>query len=329
MTPRLATVLLAALLASSCTRQVVTSPAARRVHPPTAVAAAIQRQTINAVDAGEGDLRVRELRRRMAADPGDLAARMELARHYEELGSPELAAEHYRLAAARFPDEARVRIALARLARRQGLAREAAAGLAQFLEAHRDGKDVYEVWSWLGILRDELGELASAEQAHREAVRLRPDLDALHNNLGYNLLLQGKGGEAAAEFRRALAIRPGSEIARNNLGLALASQPAEALSQWRSASDPATAHSNLAALLIERGRYAEARRELEIALGYRRDHAAALHNLRLVSELDGEPATLQARAAGPRWKRIVRSLGRAVVGAETRQKSEARHSASR
>jgi Flp pilus assembly protein TadD len=40
---------------------------------------------------------------------------------------------------------------------------------------------------------------------------------SLHNNLGYNLTLQGKRGEAAAEFHRALAIDGNSEIARNNL----------------------------------------------------------------------------------------------------------------
>ena len=40
---------------------------------------------------------------------------------------------------------------------------------------------------------------------------------SLHNNLGYNLTLQGKRSEAAAEFHRALAIDGNSEIARNNL----------------------------------------------------------------------------------------------------------------
>jgi Flp pilus assembly protein TadD len=181
----------------------------------------------------------------------------------------------------------------------------------------------------LGILRDDLGELAAAEQAHREAAKLRPDLDSLHNNLGYNLLLQGKSGEAAAEFRRALAIRPGSQIARNNLGAALASQPKEAILQWQSVSDPATAHNNLAAVLIEQGRFEEARRELDAALGYKRDLPAAWHNMRLVSDMDGQPATVRARIAGARWKRCARAFGRAVAGSETRRKDEASQTASR
>lgn len=329
MRPRLAAAALAALCTWSCTHRVATLPPSRRVNHPSAVAAAVRRQAVNAVDAGDGDLRVRELRRKMAAEPDNLAVRLDLARHYETLGYPELALEHCRLAAARFPGEARVEIALARLLRGQGLAGEAAAGLARFLRTHGSGKDVFGAWSWLGILRDDLGEFAAAEPAHREAVKLRPDLDSLHNNLGYNLLLQGKSGDAAAEFRRALAIRPGSQTARNNLGAALAAQPKEAILHWQSVSDPATAHNNLAAVLIEQGQLEEARRELEVALGYKRDHPAAWHNMRLVSDMDGQPATVRVRMDEARWKRCMRAFGRAVAGIESRQKGEASQTASR
>ena len=74
--------------------------------------------------------------------------------------------------------------------------------------------------------------------------------------------------------------------------MALASTPGDALLHWQSISDPATAHSNMAALLIEQGRYPEARKELDLALGYNKSHAAALSNLKLVSELDGKPAVI-------------------------------------
>lgn len=321
--------MLAALFTWSCTRHATGLAPGQRVHPPSAVAAAIRRQAVNAADAGDGDLRVQALRRKMAAEPNNLAVRMELARHYEQTGFPELATEHYRLAAAQFPDSAPVQVALARSLQGQGMTGLAAEGLSKFLEGRKPHKDLATAWSWLGILRDDLGELLQAERAHRAAVELRPDQDSLHNNLGYNLLLQGKNGEAAAEFHRALALRPGSEVARNNLGLALASQPKEAILHWQSVSDPATAHNNLAAVMIEQGRYDEARRELDIALGYKRDHPAALRNLRLVSELDGQAATVRARVAGSRWKRIVRAVGRAVAGIETPQTNEAHQTASR
>ncbi len=101
----------------------------------------------------------------------------------------------------------------------------------------------------------------AGEKAHRAALELDPKRDSLHNNLGYNLLQQGKAKEAAAEFREALKLKPDSEVARNKLGMALAADPDpagsnDAILHWQSVSDPATAHSNMAALLIRQKRYA-------------------------------------------------------------------------
>ncbi len=301
----------------------------KRVSHPSAVATTMRRQTLNAVDAGDGDYRVRELRKRMAAEPGNLEIRKDLARHYEQSGFPEVALEHYRLAADQFPNDVEVRLSLARLLRNQGMTAEGAAVLDRFLAGHKPDKDLSNAWSWLGILRDDLGDLQAAERAHRTALELRPEVDSLHNNLGYNLLLQGKNDEAAAEFRRALVLRPGSQTARNNLGLALAEKPEEAVLQWQSVSDPATAHSNMAAVFIERGQYQAARREIGIALGYKRDHLAALRNLRLVSALDGGEAAVGARAAGPWWKRFGSFVGKTVAGIEPRETTEAAQTASR
>lgn len=317
------------LVSCSCTRQTVSVPTPKPVSHPSAVAVAMRRQAINAVDAGDGDLRVRALRQKMAAEPGNLAVRLELARHYEQRGFPEVAAEHYRLAAEQFPAAAEVQVRLAKLLRNQGMVAQAAAGLAKFLEGRKPVPELADAFSLLGILRDEMGDLKAAEAAHRAAAELRPDQDRFHNNLGYNLLLQGDAGAAAKEFRRALSIRPDSQIARNNLGLALAAEPKEAVLQWQSVSGPAAAHSNLAAVLIEKGQYAEARRELEIALGYKRDHLAALRNLQLLSEMDGGEAAFRQRSFDPWWKRFCRAFGKAVVGYETPASKEAPQTASR
>jgi Flp pilus assembly protein TadD len=138
-----------------------------------------------------------------------------------------------------------------------------------------------------------------------------PKLAYLHNNLGYNLLLQAKPKAAVQEFEQALAIEPRSQFANNNLGLALLAggtdngEAKEALMHWQSVSGPATAHNNLATVLIQQKRYAEARKELGIALGYERKLPAALENLALVSELDGKPA-VQAPARNSFWKRVTR-----------------------
>src|SRR5262249_2450080 len=127
--------------------------------------------------------------------------------------------------------------------------------------------------------------------------------DYLHNNLGYNLLMQGKNAEGAAEFREALKHNPASLVARNNLGMALARQDAsrEAVANWQTVCDPATAHNNVAAGWIEQGNYAAAGAELEIALAYNRNLAAALKNLELVSRLDGNPAAIPMKHGESGW----------------------------
>lgn len=274
---------------------------------------AFERQIRNALDAGDGDYDLRALRERLAARPGDLAARMELAEAYRRRGFPEVALEHYRLAAARFPDSAPVALELAKSLRSLGQRLEAARALDLFLAAHPDA-GAPGVFSWLGILRDEMGQWTEGEKAHRAALAAAPAVDSLHNNLGYNLLMQQRGEEAAAAFRAALELNPSSALARNNLALALAPRPEQALGEWKRLHGPAAAHSNLAAALIEQGRYTEARKELEAALRYDRFHPAAMYNLRLVSERDGRPAGVPATGAGPRWERVKSTVRGWFVG---------------
>ncbi len=313
MTVRLAVVAVMGLALVSCAHR---SPKAKHIprQPGGVLPAAMYRQVLNAVDAGDGDIRIRNLREHVAAHPEDLKARLALADLYAEAGYPELAVEHSRLAAERFPSAPEPVIALARNLRKMGLAREGVAALERHLAAGRPSPA--ELYSWLGILRDDISESGAAEQAHRKALELAPDRDTFHNNLGYNLLLQGKREAAVAEFRRALALNPHSDAARNNLGLALADNPSEALLAWKSGNDPATAHNNLAAALIEKGRYAEARKEIETALGYKRDHPAALKNLKLLAE-SGVTVTVPSKTQQPRtgfWARFGRLVGDALLG---------------
>jgi tetratricopeptide (TPR) repeat protein len=305
----------AAGLSMACVRQVRTVsglPPMPAAEPSTKRATAFERQVQNARDAGEGDYVVRSLRQKMAAEPGNLAVRLELIDHYTQGGYPELAIEHCRLAATRFPESAAVQLPMAKLLRQMKMTREAVQALGAFLAAHPQESPDYE--SWLGIMRDELGDWAEGEKAHRAALALNANLDSLHNNLGYNLLMQGRPKEAAQEFREALKLRPNSEVARNNLGMAMAATPQDAVLHWQSVSDPATAHSNMAALLIKQKRYAEARRELDLALGYNKNHAAALNNLRLVSELDGKPAVIPLKPAQTKWGKFRSKMAKIVGG---------------
>jgi tetratricopeptide (TPR) repeat protein len=129
--------------------------------------------------------------------------------------------------------------------------------------------------------------------------------------------MQGKNAEAAAEFREALRLNSRSLVARNNLGLALANTDSkeQAVLNWQAATDPATAHSNLAAILIEKGQYQEARLELDQALSYNRQHSAALKNLELVSQLDGHTPTITIKPpASKRWGRFKNGFRKLWVG---------------
>jgi Flp pilus assembly protein TadD len=206
-----------------------------------------------------------------------------------------------------------VQVGLVRGLRALGRRQEAIEGLEAFLKAHPQNAPRYP--AWLGILRDEGGQWELGETAHRAALALAPADDSLHNNLGYNLLMQKKSEQAAAEFQEALRLNPASQVARNNLGLALAnSNRSQAIVYWQAASDPAGAHNNLAAVWIEKGNYPEARKELNIALGYNRALPAALRNMELVSRLDGNAATLPGRASDTRWERWKAGFKRLFVG---------------
>jgi Flp pilus assembly protein TadD len=274
----------------------LTTPSNLKTSLKTSPASATTRQTINAIDTGDGDLQARILRARVDANPSDTNARLDLARYYLSVGFPEVAAEHLRLACERDPESSTAHIFLARILRDEQRPAEAASVLRAFSERYQD--DV-EIWAWLGVLEDEAGDLKAGEAASRRAIALAPNRDDLENNLGYSLLDQGRTAEAADVFRAALAINAKSAIARNNLGLALAENPREALLNWQAVEGPASAHNNMAVALIESGRYPEARTEIQTALNYEPHHAAALNNLALVSELDGRPAEVAAHQETP------------------------------
>jgi Flp pilus assembly protein TadD len=332
----------ACLLASvSCSTTTVRSTQAQPTTPvkatrPTAVKAAIEQQVRvahevrNAVAAGEGDFEAHRLRELLVVQPGNMDTRLRLAARYEELDLPEFSTEHYRLAAERNPSEVAPQIGLARSLHRQGRTHEAAATMEQYLTAYAEAPA--EAHSWAGIFRDALGHHKVAEQHHRDALEHAAAAAAyLRNNLGQNLTLQARGGEAISEFRAALELEPANVMVRNNLAIALSADPAEAARVFETGTkDPATAHNNLAAILIEQGRYQEARKELNLALGYKPDLAPALANLALMSDLDGKPAqmllpsrapqlTASARGNHGGLRKVGRAIAKVFIASETRQ----------
>lgn len=279
----------------------------RATIPSTGLPPMMHKQVLNAVDAGEGNPRVRELRAEVAAKPNNVRARMELASEYGRTGYPELELEHLRLAIDRFPDsEVAIRYAARALVRSQQ-AGEASRRLTEFITAHE--KVSSSVLSWAGIAFDAQQRWVEGEMLHRRALERAGWRDELHNNLGYNLLMQGRKQEAAELFRKALSLNASSETARNNLGLALADRPREALAQFRQASsDLGVAHNNLASYLYDKGDLEGARKELELAVEFRKDSPQIMDNLRKVALTDGKPVTIARKESRSFWKTVGRGV---------------------
>jgi len=283
------TLVFPALILTSCASKTTA------LHPAPFFNVTPTRQATNAVDAGDGDMEIASLRSTVTNHPDDVNARLRLAQAYAARGFADVALEHLRLAAERFPDSQPAALRLARVLRQAGQKDEALKGLKAFVHYHP--QTTAEAYEWLGILNDDLKDWNASQLAYETALLYSPDSAELHNNLGYSLLMQHLNNAAIAEFRTSLRLQHNSAIARNNLGIALAENPQEAILNWQATAGPAVAHNNMAALLIERGDLAGARKELETALSYDRQNGPAIFNLALVSERDGKPAVLPGQPA--------------------------------
>ena len=102
--------------------------------------------------------------------------------------------------------------------------------------------------------------MRGAIAAYREAIRLKPDYAAAHNNLGAILCdVTHDYAGAEAEFREAIRLKPDDALAHFNLGNALhgSAERAGAIAAYREAirlkPDYAAAHSNLGNALSSSG----------------------------------------------------------------------------
>jgi len=304
----------AGLLMSACASK---NKSSHVTVPANSLQPVMQRQVLNAIDAGEGNPRVRTLREQMASQPQNVRPRLELAEEFAKSGYPELELEHLRLAVERFSESEDALVALSKALLRSNAPAEAEKCLDLFIAKHE--KPSANVLSWAGIVKDSQNKWTAGEPLHRRAIQRAPGRDTLHNNLGYNLMMQGRKQDAVEEFRRALDLNPSSETARNNLGLALGDQPAAALSQFRQTADSAVAHNNLAAYLYEKGDLAGARKQLELALEYRKDMPQILENLRNIAALDGKPIQMPRKEPSSFWKTFARGLRRTFDSGEEKQ----------
>jgi tetratricopeptide (TPR) repeat protein/SAM-dependent methyltransferase len=139
------------------------------------------------------------------------------------------------------------------------------------------------------------GRLDDAIALYRQAIALKPDLAAAHNNLGSALSEQGKFEEAEAGYRRALALQPGQAEAHNNLGTVLYEREAldDAVACYRAALaiEPgyAEALDNLGAALTRQGKLDEAAESFRQALAHAPGFVRALDNLGAALADQGRP----------------------------------------
>jgi Tfp pilus assembly protein PilF len=296
-------------------------PITRRTASRLPAQLTLARQVQNAVEAGEGEWQVREWQRKLMRNPQDTDTRLRLADYFNEAGSPELAAEHYRIAGTQRPAEAEIALKLAATLQSRQLSQEALGVLETAASTPELAVNV-RVWSQIGVLRDELGLFEKGEEAHRRAIGLEPENGVVHNNLGYHLLQRRRLAEAITSFRESLRLSPRSEVARGNLAAALAGLKEspearqEALLHWKSMGGPAFAQNNLAAALIEQGDYEGARKALAEALRINPSMPEALGNLRTVAERDGGSPSLQLGKKPVFWSRPLALLRRIFFSAE-------------
>ncbi len=298
---------MALTLGSGCVRHAVTQDfglsgvaSQRSKRPPapaidTSVRALFKRQIQGAFNPLSDDARIQALEARLKTNPQDVADRLELGSVYESYKLYDIAFDQYRQALQLpFSDFASAEHAVAgfsRSARASRRSREAIDPLDMLLQRWPDAPS----WIELGLLYQDIGDLAAAENAFAKAVALMPVSDRAHNNLGYTLLLENKSEDAEREFRKALEMSPSSTTARNNLGTLLARRGDfdGALEQFQMAADAAVAHNNLAVVLLEMGQYERSREELVKALAIRHYFAPAMANFKLVQERIRERAELQ------------------------------------
>jgi predicted O-linked N-acetylglucosamine transferase (SPINDLY family) len=135
----------------------------------------------------------------------------------------------------------------------------------------------------LGVVAHQLGRPDAADILGR-AIKLRPDIAEVHNDLGVVLGARGRLAEAAAAFERAAMLRPDYAEAHNNLAAALRrlGKTEQAVSHYERVAtllpNAAGAHNNLANALMELNRLDTALAHYDKALALAPDFVPAHYN---------------------------------------------------
>jgi tetratricopeptide (TPR) repeat protein len=172
-------------------------------------------------DNGHVDEAIMLYQRALATHPEWDAGWIDLAEIHEQQGNPALAAEEYRQAIAAVPGSVGARVNLANLYLK---ARNIEPALALMKEAAALADDNADIHNRYGLLLLQLGRYAEAIEQFQRMVTLTKGKEGAHiayHNLATALEGAGRNGEAVVNYNRALAIKPDFTPARQNLQRAL------------------------------------------------------------------------------------------------------------
>ena len=218
-------------------------------------------QGVQAAKDGQRERAGSLLREAIALDANLWEARYDLGAILGIEGDLAGSEEQLALAAKLAPDSQDVAVALAEVRRRRGEQKEAADGLADFVQDHPNAVDARTLF--VASLR-ESGQIDKAIAEAREVLVRKPaDASALAE-LSLSHLAKGEKEAAALLAKQALDSSPNSAVAHRATGLLdLANgDDAEAFAEFRKAADAdphdTTSRLNMGVVLLHAGAYAKA-----------------------------------------------------------------------
>jgi tetratricopeptide (TPR) repeat protein len=218
-------------------------------------------QGVQAAKDGQRDRAAALLREAIALDANLWEARYDLGAILGNEGDLAGSEESLALAAKLAPDSQDVAVALAEVRRRRGEQKEAADGLADFVQSHPNAVEARILF--VAALR-ESGQIDKAIAEAREVLVRKPaDASALAE-LSLSHLAKGEKEAAALLAKQALDSSPNSAVAHRATGLLdLANgDDAEAFAEFRKAADAdphdTTSRLNMGVVLLHAGAYGKA-----------------------------------------------------------------------
>lgn len=141
--------------------------------------------------------------------------------------------------------------------------------IADFSRCREKAPDNITLLTELALTFDRIPErVIDAEPLYRKIVELGPDSAAARNNLGFNVLLQGRADEAATILSGALALDAKNPRILANLATAflLKGDKSKALQLFKQTMNEAEAYNNIGYLYMTQSRWDEAESALRKAL---------------------------------------------------------------